>query len=204
VFHIEEIGWTEPFLVLMFAITVILSVHGSISTALALGLFFALKQYTFFVIPIAVRSLGTRAVGAALMIAAAVTLPLVMWDWNAFLHSAVWLQFRQPWRADALSFAVLLNYLGMPRMPWLGFAAAGLALLAVMLRRNGHPAVFARDVAFVLFAFFAFNKQAFYNYYFLVLGALCCALAAPVQKADKRIPAVQPGALPHSSHSIDS
>jgi hypothetical protein len=100
-----------------------------------------------------------------------------LWDWNAFLHSAVWLQFRQPWRDDALSFAVLLDRLDMPKMPWLGFAASGVALLVVMWRRNCDIGVFARDVGLVLFAFFALNKQTFYNYYFLVLGALCCALA---------------------------
>ena len=39
------------------------------------------------------------------------------------------------------------------------------------------PAGFAGGVALVYFAFFAFNKQAFENYYFFVIGALCCAVA---------------------------
>jgi hypothetical protein len=40
------------------------------------------------------------------------------------------------------------------------------------------PAGFAGSMAFCLGMFFAFNKQAFCNYYYLVLGLLCCALAA--------------------------
>ena len=178
VFHMEEIGWTEPFLVLMFAITVALRAGGSRLVPLVLALFLALKQYTVLVLPLALQLLGPRPVGTAAFLAGAVTLPFAFWDLSAFLHSAVWLQFRQPWRSDVLSFAVLLNYFGLPRMPWLGFVAAAVALIIVMRRRNAEPAVFARDVAFVLLAFFAFNKQAFYNYYFLVLGALCTAIAA--------------------------
>ncbi len=33
-------------------------------------------------------------------------------------------------------------------------------------------------MALVLLVFFAFNKQAFCNYYYFVIGALCTALAA--------------------------
>ena len=33
-------------------------------------------------------------------------------------------------------------------------------------------------MALVYYVFLALNKQAFCNYYFFVIGALCCALAA--------------------------
>ena len=36
----------------------------------------------------------------------------------------------------------------------------------------------AAAVAIVMFTFIAFNKQAFANYYYFVIGALCCAVAA--------------------------
>jgi hypothetical protein len=37
-----------------------------------------------------------------------------------------------------------------------------------------------------LTVFFAFNKQAFANYYFLVVGTLCCAFAAlPLNALDR-------------------
>jgi hypothetical protein len=40
------------------------------------------------------------------------------------------------------------------------------------------PAGFALAVGFVYLVFFAFNKQAFCNYYFFPLAALCAAIAA--------------------------
>jgi hypothetical protein len=56
-----------------------------------------------------------------------------------------------------------------------------MALVAVsalsLWRLPSTPAGFAAAVALNSFAFFAFNKQAFCNYYFFVIGALCVALA---------------------------
>ena len=40
------------------------------------------------------------------------------------------------------------------------------------------PAGFAACGSLVFFAFFAFAKQAFCNYYFMILGFICCAVAA--------------------------
>jgi hypothetical protein len=33
-------------------------------------------------------------------------------------------------------------------------------------------------IGITLILFFAFNKQAFANYYYMVIGSFCCALAA--------------------------
>jgi 4-amino-4-deoxy-L-arabinose transferase-like glycosyltransferase len=50
---------------------------------------------------------------------------------------------------------------------------------------------FALAVAIVYFVFFAFNKQAFVQYYYFVIGALCCALAVwETLPAQARTPAV--------------
>ena len=35
----------------------------------------------------------------------------------------------------------------------------------------------------ILLGFFSFNKQAFCNYYFFVIGAICCAIAATKREA---------------------
>jgi hypothetical protein len=46
------------------------------------------------------------------------------------------------------------------------------------------PAGFAASTALIFALFFAFNKQAFCNYYFVVFAASCCAAAlasAPLQ-----------------------
>lgn len=169
VFHLEESAWVEVFGVLLFAWATFWP------GALNLGLFLAFKQYAVLAVPALWRN---RLMGWALVVAAGITAPFALWDMSAFLHSAVSLQFRQPWRTDALSFTVLLNNLGMPRLPWLGFFTAGIAGVYVAWRRDTAPAAIARNVALIYLAFFALSKQAFYNYYFLVLGILCCAMAA--------------------------
>ncbi len=59
-----------------------------------------------------------------------------------------------------------------------GFVALVPALALVIWRSARTPAGYAGAIALVYLAFFAFNKQAFVNYYAFVVGALCCALAA--------------------------
>jgi len=56
--------------------------------------------------------------------------------------------------------------------------AAGVATVLVLRRAPRTPAGFAAGASLVFLAFFAFNKQAFCNYYFFVIGGICCALAA--------------------------
>jgi hypothetical protein len=89
-------------------------------------------------------------------------------------------QFHQPFREDALSVLVPLARAGLPRalgsvLP-LGLAVTAVALALRRCPRT--PAGWALALAFVYLVFFAFNKQAFCNYYFFVIGALCCAIAA--------------------------
>jgi hypothetical protein len=114
-----------------------------------------------------------------LTVIAAVTLPLALWDLPAFVRGAVMLQFRQPFRDDALSYLVPLRHLvGMTPPSWIALVAAGLAALLVNRRCPRTPAGFALGLGLVLLALFAFNKQAFCNYYHLVIAALCCAAGA--------------------------
>jgi hypothetical protein len=107
---------------------------------------------------------------------AAITLPLALWDISAFLHSVAWLQFRQPFRWDALSFLTLLKTTTPERWVALSFAMTAAAWLVIA--RAGRRVSFPLAIALAFLAFFAFNKQAFLNYYYLVLGCLCVALAA--------------------------
>jgi hypothetical protein len=62
--------------------------------------------------------------------------------------------------------------------------AAATALVLWRCRRTA--AGFAAGTALLFFGFFAFNKQAFANYYYFVIGAMCCALAsaAPDPRAE--------------------
>jgi hypothetical protein len=52
------------------------------------------------------------------------------------------------------------------------------AMIVMGLKAPRTAAGFAAGGALILLAFFAFNKQAFCNYYFVVVGALWCAVGA--------------------------
>ena len=60
----------------------------------------------------------------------------------------------------------------------MAFLAAGLAVGLALWRLPRTPAGFSAAIATTFFAFFLFNKQAFCNYYFFVVGALCVTVAA--------------------------
>jgi small-conductance mechanosensitive channel len=115
----------------------------------------------------------------AVAVVAVLTLPFALWNLPAFVHDVVTLQVQQPFRADALTFLAAFAYLTGVRLPSiLAFVAATLAMAVAWWRCPRTPSGFALAVAFVFFAFFAFNKQAFCNYYFFVIGALCASVAA--------------------------
>ena len=58
-------------------------------------------------------------------------------------------------------------------------AVAVVLTLGLSLWRAPRSAAgFAGSVGLVYLSLFAFSKQAFANYYFFVIGAFCCAVAA--------------------------
>jgi hypothetical protein len=191
VFFILGCAWTEPFTVLLMALTVWLAIRASWLTPAAFGLFLASKQY----VP-AVGILGVVLAGGwgnwrrlmelwgwGALVAIIVTMPLALWDWPAFWHSTMELQFQQPFRLDSISLLAWW-YGGPPQRllesspNWVPFTALTVGLIATLTRCPRTPGGFATAVGLSLLMFFAFNKQAFANYYFLVIGSLCIALAA--------------------------
>jgi len=120
-----------------------------------------------------------RRLAVAAAVAAAVTLPLALWDFGAFFRSVVWLQFQQPFRGDSLSYlAAVHRAFGVEPPVAVAFAAFSLACAFALGRGARSPRGFAAGTALAFLAFFAFNKQAFGNYYSFALGALASALAA--------------------------
>jgi hypothetical protein len=111
--------------------------------------------------------------------AALVTAPLALWDWRAFYHSVATVQKVAPFREDALSFLVTyFQRTGHKPGLALAFGAVAAASVAVLTLGRRGPAGFAGSLALIYLPFIALNKQAFANYYFFVIGALCCAVAA--------------------------
>jgi hypothetical protein len=193
VFMIAELAWTEPFVVLLLCATVFCACRLPRLTPYVLGLLFASKQYSIFAAPLAVLLMARPFqwkpylifMSKAAAVAAAVSLPLVLWDLPAFIHSAVTLQLKQPFRKDALSYPALVAWqLSEPlaiRMTFLAFVAAAGGIVYALKRCPRGPAGFAMGMAMVYLGFLVFNKQAFCNYYFFVLGTLCCGLACGPQ-----------------------
>ena len=92
-----------------------------------------------------------------------------------------------PRRSDALSYMSALADRGILLPGWTPFVLAAAAIVFAV--RKGEASISAKcnAMGFALILFFIFNKQAFCNYYFLVIGVLACAAAtgtASVQDAD--------------------
>lgn len=182
-----EQGWTEPYVVLLFAATVWCACRTPSVLPVALGLFFAVKQYAIVAAPLVVllhagpgawRKTGRTLLQAALL-ASVVTLPFVVAGPAAFVHDVVTLQVSQPFRPDSLSYLAEWARL-TGRVPWTWPAVIVIPLVvALCVRRAPRSAAgFAAAMALTALVGFAFSKQAFVNYYSFVVGALCCALAA--------------------------
>jgi hypothetical protein len=182
-FFVLEQGWTEPIAVLMLAVTIFgMSRHRAV-TAWAGGLLIVTKQYLALAVPLLWRFAARRRGAAGFLAragiaAAAVTLPFVLWHPRAFVDSVLLLQTREPLRIDSLSYLswAARHDLGGGSFVW-AIAAGSVALAAGALLTPNTPAGFALSLALSSFAAFAFGSKAFCNYYFFVVGALCCAIA---------------------------
>ncbi len=180
--YIVEQGWTEPLTLMLLAATVWCAARKSRALPIAFGLLLGSKQYCIFFVllyPLITDWRDWKFLAKAFTTAAIVTLPFVLWNPAAFWHSAVALQFRQPFRPDSLSFAALLANYGFGRVTTTpAIATACIIAVACVWRLKRSPFAFAFAATCVYLAFFAINKQAFANYYYLVIAAGCSAIAA--------------------------
>ena len=105
-------------------------------------------------------------------------MPFIIWDARALFYDLLQVQINQPFRRDSLSaFAWIANSSGVLLPQWLGLALVVPATLVAFRYAPRTVSGFAMAAGFVFFTFFAFSKQAFVNYYVLVLGALAVAAA---------------------------
>jgi hypothetical protein len=204
-----SLGWTEPFVVLALAATVFCACRRiRWWLPVAFGLFLASKQYCVLATPLSFllvpdfnwRSASDRKAWATLLVAAfavaaAVTLPLAVWNVHAFWVSIYQVQKLAPFRWDAISYLVWghrLNvaghHLNTMRFGWVPFVAIWPLLLFGIFKARRSPAGFCAAAALVYLVFIATNKQAFPNYYFFVTGCLCCAVACTPWGADEAGP----------------
>lgn len=192
VWFVIEQGWTEPIGIFLLALTVFLLIRQPVAAGLAAGIFVVTKQYLGFTGLAVLRLVFMKArlwpwtALAVAFTAAAVTLPLALWHPTAFMRNVVWLQTLEPFRSDSLSFLswAAREGLGRGSYVWAVGAAVSAAAITSVATRNS-PTGFAASVALTTFAMFAFGSKAFCNYYFFVIGALCCAVAAYSQQENE-------------------
>jgi hypothetical protein len=174
---VEDACWTEALVLMLLCATLYAASRNSRWMPLALGLFLASKQYNFlalpflgFLLPVFSWKAYAKLLGTSLAVAATTLLPFALWNAPALWHDLVLFHLAQPYRQDALSFSVLFP-------PYLGIGLLVLLLFAIWMAMCAFPSppAFAAAYAMALLLFISCSKQAFANYYFLVVQSLLLA-----------------------------
>jgi hypothetical protein len=195
-FFLVEQSWTEPYVTLgLAANTWTLTTRSTAARSMSLSLALSAKQYSFWWIPplLATRQVSWRALMWALAGVAVLHLPFLLWDPAALFEGVVLFQVRQPFRSDALSVLTLIGQVTGTYLPSaVGFVAGGLVLFAALWRAPHSIGRCLAATALAMLAFFAFNKQAFFNYYWLVGSVLALAAIASVASVHRQSPGGNP------------
>jgi hypothetical protein len=165
-----------------------------------LGLTLVMKQFAVIFLPV-IAVLGTpegvkgwrpRTVLAAVATAAVLTAPFLLWGPRSFLDSVVGLHLRQPFRSDSLSLlAAGQQWVGWPPPSahlWLTVVAVVGAWAIVVRLAPREPWAVAAGSALVLFGFVIMSKQAFSNYYFLMVGLALLGVSSWAARGAKDVP----------------
>lgn len=179
-FGVEDRSWTEPMVLMALTATVFAALRNRWWLPIALGLFLATKQYNFLALPLAgflIRPFEWKAywklIGKSVAVGVATVVPFACWNFMALWHDLVLFHLAQPFRQDAVSFAVLF-----PLMLKVGPIIL-IAFIAWSMRTAAWtPAMFAACYGVSLLLFVSTSKQAFDNYFFLVAQALFLGVAA--------------------------
>jgi voltage-gated potassium channel Kch len=181
-----EFAWIEPLILFLFCATLFAASRYPKAVPWLLGLFLASKQTNIAILPIVPLLLNgslafksvLRLAAIVLAIAALSFLPFFFWNPHAFLLSLVTVQISVPLRLDLISYPAYVVKRGWPKPPiWLPFFYLPFGAFFCWLKAPRTPSGFAWATALLMVPFFALSKQGSPNYYFIALGALCCAVA---------------------------
>lgn len=182
---VVEQAWIEPLIVFCAALLAISLKKFPKSTGWVAGLLLASKQtmlwmpYLLPLLFIGKFKNWWRVWILAVILAAGTCVPFFVWNPKAFWFSTISLQVLQPFRPDALSFPAFFYQIGIPWGHWAAAFPASIACIAFSLWRSSRTtAGWAMSTCLTYTVFFAFNKQAFCNYYFMVIGFACLAVAS--------------------------
>jgi len=179
-------AFVDPVAILLLAATVAAARRSPRATALFLGLFLFAKQTCLIALPLIPflvagarpRREVLRITVLALATMGIVLLPFLLWDATALLRATVLFHLASPFRPDTLGFGPAIAQTLGSLPTWLTALPVLAMLLVILVRGAWTPAGFAAGTGTLLFVLAAFAKQGFPNYYFLVIGALCTAIAA--------------------------
>jgi hypothetical protein len=188
-------GWTEPLMLMTLGATIFAARRAPKWLPVALGLFFASKQYSILAVPFVAFLLPKCSwktyvflLTKAVAVAAVVTLPFFFWDPRGFWWSLVGFRLVTPLRLDALSFSALLGRHGLPAIPQWFVMLAVLGGIGYALRKAPKsPAGFAISLGLISLIFFVLNIQAFCNYYFFCAGAFCLGVSATTYDLPEKV-----------------
>jgi hypothetical protein len=177
-FLVEQ-AWTEPLLALA-ACGALAALGSGRARWLALGALLGAKQFGFLLLAPLWRTqrLRPRDLAGALALVAASALPFLLVAPRDLWSGVAGFHLRQKFRADALTAPAWIAASGGPILPGLLGLAVALgvtALLAWRLRAQLCDA--ALGGAAIFLAFFLWNKQAFFNYYWFCQVLLLAAFA---------------------------
>lgn len=168
---VEDKCWTEPLVWLFLCATVYASIRAPRWTPITAGLLLASKQYNIVALPLLMLlcpfPLPLRRTvtffGETLAVVCITLLPFAFWNYHGLWHDLVTFHLAQPVRDDAHSLGVVY-----PRLQILaGPVAVGFCAWVILWARK-HLVGFSSAYGLSLLLFFAFSKQAFANYYFLI------------------------------------
>ncbi len=189
VLFVLRFGWTEPLLVFAVVAVMYSATHAGRGTSYVVGFVVALKQYAILLLPASLllldRPWTARQIGAHLARAGAVvvitTVPFFLWDPEAFVRSVVELQFLQPFRPDSTAFPALwAEYFGAPNrmvIVVLPLVLVVVVTIVTWIRTPSGAQGFALASGLTLLVVLAFSKQAFANYYLVVIALFFGAAA---------------------------
>ena len=178
-------AWVEPVAILTFCLTLFSVSRYPKAVPWLLGLFLASKQTNLAILPLALMLVENpwewkKVAGffaKALAVVGAIYIPFYLWDPAAFVLSLITVQLKIPMRRDEISYAAYAARNGWFVLPiWLPFLWLPVGIYLGLRKAPRSAAGFAAASALTLITFFALSKQGAANYYFLVLGMLCCSL----------------------------
>jgi hypothetical protein len=197
-FMVLDRSWIDPLQIMLVSLAVAAFVSGRLTlAAVVIGVAISSKQSMFWLFPLAGIILRFDRKRWVIMAVAALVpvLPFMLWDFRALKYSNFDFMTGLAARHDGLCLSSWWSRaFGTTFPPQITFPLSAAVVAAACLRtpadgaeRSRFAALgFARALVATYGAFFFFNRWAFANYYFLLIGFTSLAAATAVQTLEPR------------------